>query len=233
MSIVTYTKAKIDALLGAKADLASLATVARTGAYADLTGKPALATVATTGAYSSLAGVPRDATLPTGALAQNVSRSNFMQVQTLVSGRVLMSTGSQAIIRAGTTVSSITLVAASTAGASMTHQWFCITDLTGSVLAVTVDDLANAWAANAPKTLALTSPWTPSVDSQVYVGACVVGTTPPTVLGVSTAGSGNGVAALAPSMGGQAAAGLTTPPALGFNALAGLTSGNVAYWYVS
>lgn len=35
-----------------------LATVASTGAYADLTGKPALATVATTGAYADLTGKP-------------------------------------------------------------------------------------------------------------------------------------------------------------------------------
>lgn len=36
----------------------TLATVATTGAYSDLTGKPSLATVATTGAYSDLTGKP-------------------------------------------------------------------------------------------------------------------------------------------------------------------------------
>jgi hypothetical protein len=54
------------ATTGAYADLTgkpALATVATTGAYADLTGKPALATVASTGAYADLTGKP---TIPGG-----------------------------------------------------------------------------------------------------------------------------------------------------------------------
>ena len=55
---------------GSKADSAvqpgSLAAVATSGAYSDLTGKPSLATVATTGAYSDLSGKP---TLGTAAAA--------------------------------------------------------------------------------------------------------------------------------------------------------------------
>ena len=50
-----YTKAEADAKYPTSA---SLATVATTGAYSDLTGKPSLATVATTGAYSDLTGTP-------------------------------------------------------------------------------------------------------------------------------------------------------------------------------
>jgi hypothetical protein len=41
-----------------EAGLAALATVATSGAYADLAGAPALATVATSGAYADLAGAP-------------------------------------------------------------------------------------------------------------------------------------------------------------------------------
>jgi hypothetical protein len=47
--------------LNLKANTASLATVATTGAYTDLSGKPTLATVATSGAYADLTGKP---TLP-------------------------------------------------------------------------------------------------------------------------------------------------------------------------
>jgi len=43
----------------------TLATVATTGAYSDLTGKPVLATVATSGLYSDLSGVPILATVAT------------------------------------------------------------------------------------------------------------------------------------------------------------------------
>jgi hypothetical protein len=46
-------------------DITGFATVATTGAYSDLTGKPTLATVATTGNYSSLNGLPNLATVAT------------------------------------------------------------------------------------------------------------------------------------------------------------------------
>lgn len=48
----------IQTQLDAKAATASLATVATSGLYSDLTGTPTLATVATTGAYSDLTGTP-------------------------------------------------------------------------------------------------------------------------------------------------------------------------------
>lgn len=44
--------------LAAKADTSSLATVATSGAYGDLSGTPSLAAVATSGAYSDLSGTP-------------------------------------------------------------------------------------------------------------------------------------------------------------------------------
>lgn len=44
--------------LDLKADITSLATVATTGAYSDLSGTPSLAAVATSGAYSDLTGTP-------------------------------------------------------------------------------------------------------------------------------------------------------------------------------
>lgn len=77
----TWSSDKIDTLLGNKADTSSLATVAKTGSYTDLSNKPtiptkvselqndsgyvassSLATVATTGSYSDLSNTP---TIPT------------------------------------------------------------------------------------------------------------------------------------------------------------------------
>ena len=55
-------KNDITSLQTNKADSSSLATVATTGLYSDLTGAPTLATVATTGLYSDLSGAP---TVPT------------------------------------------------------------------------------------------------------------------------------------------------------------------------
>jgi Collagen triple helix repeat (20 copies) len=53
-----YTKTQVDTALGLKANTSSLATVATSGAYADLTGKPTLATVATSGSYADLTNKP-------------------------------------------------------------------------------------------------------------------------------------------------------------------------------
>lgn len=50
--------AALDAALDAKADVSSLATVATTWAYSDLSGKPSLATVATSWSYSDLSNKP-------------------------------------------------------------------------------------------------------------------------------------------------------------------------------
>jgi len=54
--------------LGLKANASSLATVATTGAYSDLSGTPTLATVATSGAYSDLSGTP---TIPSGTQVED------------------------------------------------------------------------------------------------------------------------------------------------------------------
>lgn len=62
--------------------ITGLATVATTGAYADLSGKPTLATVATTGAYSDLTGKP---TLGTAA-ALNVPASGDAAAGEVVKG---------------------------------------------------------------------------------------------------------------------------------------------------
>ena len=51
----------------------SLATVAGTGAYSDLTGTPTLASVATSGAYSDLSGTPSLATVATTGAYSNLS----------------------------------------------------------------------------------------------------------------------------------------------------------------
>lgn len=54
----------------------SLATVAKTGAYSDISGTPVLATVATTGAYSDLSGTPTLATVATSGDADDLDYDN-------------------------------------------------------------------------------------------------------------------------------------------------------------
>ena len=83
--------AGVDTALGLKANSASLATVATSGAYADLSGSPALATVATSGLYTDLSSLP---TLGTAA-ALNVGTSANNVVQLDGSAKLPAVDGSQ------------------------------------------------------------------------------------------------------------------------------------------
>ena len=65
--------------LAAKADTSSLATVATSGAYADLTGTPSLATVATSGSYNDLSNLP---TLGTAAATASTDYATATQGST-------------------------------------------------------------------------------------------------------------------------------------------------------
>lgn len=59
--------------LAAKANTADLASVAFSGAYSDLSGKPSLSTVATSGAYSDLSGKPNLASVATSGSYNDLS----------------------------------------------------------------------------------------------------------------------------------------------------------------
>jgi hypothetical protein len=73
-AIHTALAAKANASsLAAKANTADLASVAFSGAYSDLSGKPSLATVATSGAYSDLSGKPNLATVATSGSYNDLS----------------------------------------------------------------------------------------------------------------------------------------------------------------
>jgi len=64
--------------LSAKADSSSLATVATSGNYSDLTGKPTLAAVATSGAYSDLSGTPTLSTVATSGSYNDLSNTPIL-----------------------------------------------------------------------------------------------------------------------------------------------------------
>jgi hypothetical protein len=72
-----------------------------------------------------------------------------------------------------------------------------------------VNDTTTAWAANARKTLALTSTFTTTYSGLYYLGIMVAATTVPTIKG-NTAKTGGQLGAGAPSLGGTSTTGLTT-----------------------
>lgn len=101
-----YTKSEVDTALSGKASTSSLATVATTGAYSDLTGTPTLATVATSGSYSDLSNTP---TIPTVDSAITQNSTNAVQsgaVYTALAGKADTSdlADYQPLLTAGTNI---------------------------------------------------------------------------------------------------------------------------------
>ena len=143
-----------------------------------------------------------------GALYETMDRNLCDEVNTaaLSTGRLSL----QAIyIPAGITVNSISFWSATTAGATLTNQLFGLYDINLNLLRSSVNDGATAWAANAKKTLALTSSFTTTYSGLYYLGIMVAATTVPTLKG-NTAKTGGQLNAAAPSMGGTSSTGLTT-----------------------
>lgn len=112
-------------------------------------------------------------------------------------------------LRAGDVISSISFMSGSTAGATLTHVWFALYDANRSLLRVTADDTAAAWAVNTVKTLALASSYTVPADGTYYLGIVVVGTTMPNLQG--SAGPTAAAAAVAPISAGSSTTGLVAP----------------------
>ena len=129
---VTLTAADLSlatvATSGAYADLSgkpNLATVATSGAYADLSGKPNLATVATSGAYADLSGKPTLATVATSGAADDVSVAAIPTSYTAASADVeahLVGIDTQLGVIGGSTVVSVNSVAPVAGDVTLTAQ---------------------------------------------------------------------------------------------------------------
>jgi hypothetical protein len=170
--------------------------------------------------------------LPGQGIEETINRPDVVSnAIPLTSGTLLLAGG--AVIRAKQPVSRIGFVSGTTAGATLTAQWFALirqSDL--AVLAKTVDDAATAWPANTLKELALSAPYTPDDDTAVYLACLVAATTPPSLMGVAFA---NAVMAslggVASTVCGTSTTGLTNPASLGANAAAITATVNWAYGF--
>lgn len=154
---------------------------------------------------------------------------------TLATGTVTSGTiRFQAIqLPAGLKVTNIAFCSGTTAGATLTHQWFCLADASLKVLCVTADDTSTAWAASTVKTLAVTSgPFVTTYTGLYYVGIMVAATTVPTIQGspsTLTVGFRN----TAPKSSGNSSTAQTTPIAVGTTCTALSTQANCHYAEIS
>jgi hypothetical protein len=126
----------------------------------------------------------RNALRPAGAIAETMNRNGLSasSLAALVSGRI---TFTGLYLYVDEVITTITFFSSTTPLAAGTNQWFVLIDSTGVPLRFTVDDGANAWAANSEKTLALTSPYRITADGVYLVGCMVAAGTVPTIAGAT------------------------------------------------
>ncbi|MFG2001711.1 hypothetical protein ACGFNU_21425 [Spirillospora sp. NPDC048911] len=137
----------------------------------------------------------------------------------------------------GLTISAITFVTGTTAGATLTNQWFALFNNSRVMLAVTSNDTTTAWGSNSAKTLSIATTaagaaasYATTYEGVHYLGLVVTATTMPTI---HSGGSANvALAGATPGVGGSNT-GQTTPPAFPFTANAPTQGGPLAYAYVT
>ena len=143
-----------------------------------------------------------------GCKAETFPRHLVPEVNTsaLATGRLTL----EAItLRQGDVLTSIRFWSATTAAGTPTNQIFGIYDANLNLVANTSNDTTTAWAANARKTLSLTSSYTVPSTGLYYLGIMVTATTVPTLKGM-TAVTGGQLRGATPNLGGTSSTGLTT-----------------------
>lgn len=170
--------------------------------------------------------------MPSGAISETFPRDNRGDTAVVTSTGLLYLAGGL-LIPANQTVTNVTFVSSGTAAGTPTHWWFCLVDQALNVLAKTADQTTTAWAANTAKTLALSAPYTPTVDTPVYAGFLMTATTVISMVASVTSAGGTGHTALTPTLMGQSTGGLTTPASLGATAGSITAISDLPYAYLS
>lgn len=170
--------------------------------------------------------------MPTGAICETYPRSDRGDACVLMTTGMLYLAGGL-VVPGNTTVTNITFVSSTTAAGTPLNWWFCLVDQAFNVLGKTADQTTTAWGTNTPKTLALSSTYTPTVETPVYAGVMVKATTVPSFIGSVMAAGGSGHSALTPIMAGQSTPSLTNPASLGSTATTPTVFGNLPYAYLS
>jgi hypothetical protein len=176
----------------------------------------------------------RNAMVPSGRIETRSRLDSGVTSSTVTSGTLYLI---PVWLPIGTVVNSITFVAGNTGFSTLTNQWFTLHDNSRVQLAVTANDGATAWAAQAVKTLGVATvaagaaaSFTTTYAGVHYLGFMVTATTMSNMLGGGAGGAATENAA--PAF-GACNAGLTTPQAFPFTATAPSSAGPLFYAYVS
>lgn len=122
------------------------------------------------------------------------------------------------------TISAIAFTSGTTAGVSLTNQWFVLCNSSKLALAYTSNDTTTAWGTNTRKQLSLTSSYTTTYRGRHYLGVLITASTVPSLRGLATTGTGIQTYAF------SADTGLTTPGTAGTTAYTG-TAASVGVYY--
>jgi hypothetical protein len=169
-----------------------------------------------------------DAWAPGSSICDNGIRLVSPDNITLTSAQLFLAGG--CVLPNRVQISSMTFVSGATAAVTPTNQWACLVDTGLNVLAKSADRTTEAWGALAAKTFTLSSPYTPTVDTPVYVGLVVVAATVNNLRGHANSGT---IIGLSPSLGGGSTTALTTPASLGATVTAPTAGNGVPYTYLS
>lgn len=158
---------------------------------------------------------------------QDVTRASIV----LTSGTLLVTGG--ITVPANRWITSVTFLTGSTLATSPTHWWFTIMNAGRVTQRSTADQTSTAWAANTAKTVNLTSPWAPTVDTAVYVGIMVVASPMPTLAGAVALENAAVANLLAVPYCGASSTAQTTAPADGTTMTAVTAGVDVPYCHLS
>lgn len=128
--------------------------------------------------YNALPGVDQDAFV----------RSNIPAwacVADLAATGTGVAIGTRLFLRKGDVVTNLTFVAGATAAGTPTNWWHALYTEAGALLAQSADQLTAAWAANAAKKLALSSPVTITADGWYIAATSMTATTVQTLIGAA------------------------------------------------
>lgn len=171
---------------------------------------------------------PTNANAVNQAIAENLGRDALLTgaiANAPASGTLTLCGG--LVLPARRTISNIMFVSGTQGASAAVNQWFCLVTLDLKIVAVTVDDGSTAWAASTKKMLALSSSYTPDIDTPVWAGICVVATTRPTLTCANLANTPAVLLNDAPVWAGTSTAGLSNPLTVGTSVTlpsSGLTS---------
>ena len=166
--------------------------------------------------------------IPVGTLAgvtsQSVPDSIANTSVTLTAGTV---TQTYIGLRAGQTVTKLSIITGATPATTPTNQWAGLASPVGAtplVVAISPDGLTAAMAANTVISFTLTTPYVVPTTGWYLAFVCVAATTGPTAAaGTSLGATGRG--AIAPFIAGPGGTAKTTPPAIGVALTATSASG--------